>query len=257
MISLQEMQQEFLGYLLDESRTGIVEQVVSTPQRPAQKRLHYYANGYRLRLKEVLRSDYERLHAYVGDELFEQLMDVYIDRYPSRYTSLRDYGQHMLGLVLTMEPFEQLPEVAEITRVEQAFNHSFDALDRDPVTWQQFAQLEPEAWPGLKFEFHGSVQLIAQRYNSFDIWQALSREQVPPEKSQQQAVWVIWRQELVSRYRSLDEIEQCVLETAISGEDFAQVCENLLPLCGDETAQQAIACLQQLTHDGMIVSLDY
>ncbi len=255
MISLREMQHEFLDYLLDENQNRIVEQVVSTPQRPAQKRLNYYANGYRLRLKEVLRSDYERLHAYVGDEMFEQLMDAYIDRYPSRYTSLRDFGQHMLELVLSLEPFARLPEVAEITRVEQAFNRSFDCRDDAPISWPAFTQLEPEAWSGLKLKFHDSVQLIDQRFNSFQIWQALSEQKMPPEKSEQSSVWLIWRQDLVSRYRSLDGPEQIALEIAKLGGDFAQVCENLQPLCGDDTPHQALMFLQQWVHDEMIVML--
>lgn len=257
MISLQELQQEFLGYLLDESQTGIVGRVVSTKERPAKKRLHYYANGYRLRLKEALRSDYERLHAYVGDEWFECLMDAYIDRYPSSYTSLRDYGQHMSELVVSLEPFDRLPEVLEITKIEQAFNHSFDSLDDDAITWSHFAGLDPESWPGLKLRFHDSLRLIQQRYNSFQIWQALSQQETPPEKCEQNSVWAIWRQDLVSRYRSIDEVENSVLETTTAGGDFSQVCENLLPLCGDETAQKALACLQQCTHDGLIVGFDY
>jgi hypothetical protein len=255
MISLREMQQNFLGYLLDESRSEIVQRVVSTPQRPAQKRLHYYAVGYRLRLKEVLRTDYERLHAYVGDKLMEQLMDAYIDRYPSRYTSLRDYGQHMHDLVRTLEPFSQLPEIAEITQVELAFNRSFDSQDRTPVDWSAFTQLEPGVWPGMKLEFHDSVQLIKQNYNSFQVWQALSDEQTPPEKIKQQSAWVIWRQDLVSRYRSLNAAELCALDTAIAGGDFAQVCENLLPICGNETAQQVLTFLQQWANDGMITGM--
>ena len=256
MNSLHNLQQEFLDYLLDDARLDIVERMVSTPQCSAAQRMRFYGNAYRLRLQETLSTDYERLHAYLGDELFESLMRQYIDRYPSRYASLRDFGAHMVELVSTLEPFCEWPEVEEIARIELAFNYSFDVADAPIYTQQQLMSLEPEAWSRFTLRFNDSVQLVPQSFNSFQIWQALSSEQEPPAKQPDPATWLVWRQNLVTRYRSLDKAELAALETAMAGGSFAEICETLVEYLGEQkTPQQAVGYLQQWIHDQMVSEL--
>ena len=68
----------------------------------------------------------------------------------------------MVELVEQLEPFKQLPEVAEITRIEQSFANSFDAADCQCVSLEQLVQLEPESWATLTLRFHDAVQLLPQ-----------------------------------------------------------------------------------------------
>jgi hypothetical protein len=257
MHALRKLQQEFLGYLLDDSSVGIVERIESTPRRSAEQRMVFYGNAYTLRLKEALTTDYERLHSYLGDELFETLMQQYIDSYPSHHPSLRYFGQHMVVFVEQQEPFKQLPEVAEIARIEKAFGDSFDAADCKSTSLDQLIQLDPEEWATLTLRFHGAVQLLPQHYNSFQIWQALSNESTPPQKTAGDTTWLIWRQDLVSNYRALDNAELAALTIAMSAGSFADLCEGLLEHFSEqETPQQAVAYLQRWINDQMVCELN-
>jgi hypothetical protein len=257
MDALRKLQHEFLGYLLDDSAVSIVECIESTPRRSAQQRMVFYSNAYSLRLKEALGIDYERLHAYLGDELFDSLMQCYIESYPSHHPSLRYFGQHMAELVERLEPFRQWPEVAEIARIEQAFGDSFDAADAECVKINELAQLAPESWATLTLQFHDAVQLLAQRYNSFQIWRALAREETPPAKNTDDTSWLIWRQDLVSRYRALDNVELAALTLALSGGSFADICETLLEHFSEqETPQRAVGYLQQWLNDQMVTAIN-
>ena len=257
MHALRKLQHEFLGYLLDDSAVGIVERIESTPRRSAEQRMSFYGNAYSLRLKEALTTDYERLHSYLGDELFETLMQHYIESYPSHHPSLRYFGQHMVELVEQQEPFKQLPEVAEITRIELAFGNSFDAADCQCVSLQQLAQLDPEKWADLTLRFHDAVQLLPQQYNSFQIWKALNNKETPPQKTADETTWLIWRQDLVSNYRALDNAELAALTIAMSAGSFADLCEGLLEHFSEqETPQQAVAYLQRWINDQMVCELN-
>ncbi len=153
MDALRKLQHEFLGYLLDDVAVGIVERIESSPKRSAKQRMALYGNAYTLRLKEALSTDYQRLHSYLGDELFDTLMQHYIDSYPSHHPSLRYFGQHMVELVERLEPFSQIPEVVEIARIEQAFADSFDAANCQCVTLDQLAELEPDGMGGFDTAF--------------------------------------------------------------------------------------------------------
>ncbi len=256
MDALRKLQHEFLGYLLNNAAQGIVEHIESTPQHSAEQRMTFYGNAYVLRLKEALGIDYERLHSYLGDELFETLRVQYIESYPSHHPSLRYFGQHMVAMVEQLEPFKQLPEIAEITRIEQAFANSFDAANCPCVTLDQLAQLEPDAWATLTLRFHDAVQLLPQHSNSFQIWRALANAETPPQKTANETTWLIWRQDLVSRYRALESAEITALTLAISGASFADLCEALLEHFSEaETPQRAVSYLQQWINDQLMCEL--
>lgn len=256
MDALRKLQHEFLGYLLDDSATAIVARVQSTTQRSAEQRLAFYGHGYGLRLKEALSTDYERLHSYLGDELFDSLMQQYIAAYPSHHTSLRYFGQHMPELVTQLEPFSLNPEIVEIARIEQAFADSFDAADSAIVRLEQLTQLTADVWPNLRLRFHAAVQLLPQQNNSFQIWRALASEATPPEVTADTTTWLIWRQDLVSRYRALEAAELAVLNAAIAGHSFADICEALLEhFDEDETPQRVVTYLQQWINDQMVTTI--
>ena len=113
MSELRHIQASFLGHLLGKP-SQLVDQIESTADTSAQQRLDIYASGYRLRLKEALETDFEQLHAYLGDEQFDQLMDAYIDRHQSHHTSLRYYSQYMLSLLNSQSPYAEIPVLFEI-----------------------------------------------------------------------------------------------------------------------------------------------
>lgn len=257
MNTLRKLQHEFMDYLLDDSTVGIVERIESNTQCAAAERMKFYGNAYTLRLKEALSTDYERLHSYLGDELFDNLMQHYIDSHPSHHPSLRYFGQHMIELVEQVEPFKSLTEVAEITRIEQAFANSFDAADYPCVSLDQLAQIDPERWASLTLHFHDSVQLLPQQYNSFQIWQALANEETPPKKTLCNTTWLIWRQDLVSHYRALESAELTALTIAISTGNFAEMCEALLEHFSEqETPLKAVGYLQQWVNDHMVTAFN-
>jgi hypothetical protein len=257
MRALREMQQSFLGHLLGQPSEG-AGYIQSTPEASAQQRLDVYASGYRLRLKEALESDYERLHAYLGDELFDRLADAYVDRYPSHSTSLRDYSRHMGDLIEGLSPYCDVPVLSELERIERAFNHSFDAADTEPLDPAALAAVPAEAWPSMRLGFHASLSLLENAYNSFAIWGALADDQVPPAVAHDPAIWLVWRKGLVSRYRSLSGSEACALQTAVSGGDFSALCEALLDHhAAEEVPRQAMMLLQTWIAEEMVDAIHY
>ena len=255
MSSLQHLQNEFMNHLLGEP-SDIVQHVQSTPTYSATERLNVYAYAYKARLKEALETDYEKLHSYLGDEQFDQLLELYIKKHPSKHTSLRHFSVSMAALLSEEEPYAQLPILAEIATIEASFANSFDAKDANVATLDSLAALPPDSWETLNFSFQPSLQLLPLSFNSFDIWKALGDEQSPPETEpfKQANMWIIWRDiELISRYRPLSEAEAAVLSLAVIGIPFPAICEELLNHFNeDETPLKAIGFLQTWVQEGLI-----
>jgi hypothetical protein len=253
--SLKQLQESFFGHLVGQ-QTDAVNHIISTPDRTSEQRLHIYASGYRLRLKEAITTDFDRLFSYLGDELFEQLMDAYIDRYQSQHTSLRFYSQHMIEMLQSTEPFCLYPEILELAQIEQSFNDSFDAADSNTIGIQELALIEAEAWEHLRIQFHASVQLLDLQTNSFLIWKSLADEQTPPAAIKETSSWLVWRKELVSRFMPLSEAEACIFRLALQGKNFVQLCEALNDFVDEQqTAMQMMSFLQGWIDEKMVCRL--
>ncbi|MEH6365261.1 MAG: DUF2063 domain-containing protein, partial [Pseudomonas marincola] len=90
--------------------------------------------------------------------------------------------------------------------------------------------------------------------NTLDIWRALKNQGEFPGsvKLEQPSVCLVWRQELVTRYRSLGEAETGALQAmAVQGTNFSGLCEALTEL-GDNAPVQAVTWLRQWLSDGIL-----
>ena len=259
MSELHTLQKHFINYLLDRP-TAIVDEIESTPMLSAKGRLDLYAFAYRLRLKEAMTTDYGKLASYLGDERFEQLMDSYIDKYPSHTTNLRYFSIYLPELIRDEAAYNHLPELYELACIERAFADSFDAKDLTVSTINDLAELPEEAWNTLKFKFQKSVQILWLEHNSFPIWKALAEEKTPPKAEKNStSAWVLWRRsDLISHYRILATEETAILVLALKGESFAVMCEKLLDFYSeDETPMKAISLLQSWISEEMLAGFDY
>lgn len=260
MMDLKAIQQQFMAHLLGQS--SAVEQLIqSTEMMSAHDRLHIYANAYRMRLKEALQTDFEKLHAYLGDVQFNALMERYIESYPSHTTSLRYFSTALPDLLEQQAPYKQFPEIIELAKIEQAFATSFDADTADYLMLEAFSEVPEPAWPELRLQVQPSLQLLDCYSNAFALWKALSAEEDPPAKviSKEPEHWVIWRRsDLITHYRPLQLGEDVALAAVINGATFSSVCESLLAFYSEqETPMKAVAFLQAWVQEEMLTGLSY
>ena len=72
MSELERLQAEFQRSILGQD-SAVLEHVMDGPREQRDVLFGVYKNGYASRLTEVLRKDHEYLHAYLGDEMFDQM----------------------------------------------------------------------------------------------------------------------------------------------------------------------------------------
>jgi len=252
---LKQLQQSFYSHLT-KLPSNIVNYIESTSGLSAEQRLSIYTSGYRLRLKEAISTDFNCLYSYLGDEMFDNLMDLYIDTYNSNHPSLRYYSQHMTELLKKNEPFSNYSELLEIAQIEEAFNDSFDAKNCEPISEDKILQITQQDWPNIQIYYHSSLNLLNLETNAFDIWKSLSEELTPPKAQLQPCFWVIWRKGLISKYRSISEAEAQTIKSFQNGADFNSICEGLTDYYDLElTAAKAIEFLQGWINDKMVCKL--
>jgi hypothetical protein len=255
--ALSHLQQAFQGYVL-RGEPQVVERIGGGASVDPQRRLRIYADAYRLRLVEALATDYEALHALLGDEAFNAACHAYVQATPSVFRNVRWYGADLPEFLRVTPPWALQPAALEVALFEWTLTLAFDAADDPVVRFEDLAQLPPAQWPVLRFVLHSSVQLIQLRSNAPALRKAADAgEPLPePEVDDQPRSWLIWRKELSACFRSLSEPESWALSAVRDGANFTVLCEGLCDwFSPDDAAPQAAALLRQWVDDELISGL--
>ena len=254
MSRLPDIQADLQHYVTRGGSTARVH-IVETDAASADERLDVYFQAYRLRLIEVLETDFAGLKSLVSQTEFTDLAVGYIDAHPSMHPSVRWFGEQLPEFLINQTPWSDRPVLGEMAQLEWLRGRAFDAADRAPLESEELAAVPAEQWPSLRLEFHPSAQQLMLKWNVPMIWQAVSNDTEPPpaECHLEPIPWAIWRRELVVYWRSLDPAEGYVMSAFQEGEDFASVCNGLCQWHA-ETDVPAFAAqlLRQWVGDGLI-----
>lgn len=250
MISLADWQRQFQQGLLSHQ---LPSAVAGTAAVSPQRRFDIYAGAYRLRLTEALKANYPVLHQAVGDEQFGKLALAYLDAHPSVYANIRWFGDRLDHFVHRHTEWLPHPALADLIRLEWALCAAFDAADREILQGTHLAQIPPERWPELVFELHPSAQLIALEWGVESLWhatKAADEEQQEPEHLPHYTL--VWRQQLSTHFRSLDNSEATLLLELSRGGCFTRICELAEEASSDNSTALAVGLLQRWLQDQLL-----
>jgi len=255
--TLAQRQQQLLAYMQGhtaKSEDDICQHIVQQGKVATAQRLGIYQNAYNVRLKETIDTDHQILGRYLGDDLYEQMMEEFIALCPSQHFSLRHFADPLPDFLNGQPPFNEHPQIAELARFERLLLSAFDARDAKRATLDQLTQLEQDKWPNIKLRFHPSVQLFVSQWNVVNMWQQLKQDQTPPEPVQEKNAWLVWRnQERFTEFRPVDNIAVAMLEMFQRGKNFADVCQALLEhLPEKEVSPTALNILLNWFEQGLI-----
>ncbi len=245
MSRLAKLQQRFQRCLLTPPE-DLAPPWVSTGGRAAPERqLAVYVHAYPARLKEALASDYPALHRSIGDEAFDRLAQAYLEAHPSHSASLRDFGARLAEFIADEPAYRRLPWLAELARFEWALGEAFDAPDDPVATIRDMAKIAPPDWPDMAVAIHPSVQRLDMRWNTAGMWTSLTAEQ-PTSVTATEGVavpWLVWREQLTTRFRSLELDECAAFDCLCDGGSFGEVCGRLTAFIAAEAVPLRAASL--------------
>ena len=252
--ALAELQKIFLADMRGLASNVAITHLVQDGGIPPVTGLAIYRNAYIARLREALENDHPVLGQYLGDDLWAQMCEGYIATHPSCVRSLRHFGESLPGYQASVEPFAELPQVAELARLERRLLDCFDAPDSPLADWQQLVGMPEGGWPRLRLRFHPSLHCLRHAWNSIDVWNALKANDTPPPALRDATDWLLWRDaDRVTRFRSMAADESIAFQHCVHGGDFAGVCEALLQVHPAESVPVvAIALLRRWCDDGAV-----
>ncbi len=257
MKQLAATEAHFLDNVLN-GDTAIESQIEGDSAEFRSTRLGIYRNAYRLRLIEVLGTDYEVLHAYLGDDLFDALAGDYIAAHPSTFRNVRWFGGKLAEFLRSTPRYAEHPELAELAQFEWSLGQAFDSPDEDAVRFEEVAAVTPEAWAELRFKPHPALRLLELRTNAVTIWKAIDNDDssFKPETLPEPVTWAVWRKQHSPFFRSLEADEAWALEAMISQASFGEICAGLCErVAEEEAAARAAGMLRGWVEAGWIAEL--
>ena len=260
MKHLRELQLSFQDYLID-GADDIDQDIISTENALAEHRLGAYYNAYRIRLIDCLAVDYSALQKYLGREAFENMALDYLRHYPSTHPSVRWFGKHLPAYLQDLYHGDNAEFVQELASYEWAQTRVFDAADSEQIfQLEDMAQVPPEAWPELVFEFQPAMCWLDLYWNVPTIERALDAGTELPQlqRTDYPQRWLLWRQDMKTHWRSLEVHEAWAIEQARNGANFAEICEGLLEWTdAQQVALAGAGFLKQWVSDKLVAHLKH
>jgi hypothetical protein len=213
------------------SEGAVADIIAGDARASAVERLDVYANMYFFRILDVLRADYPKLLAVVGDDAFHDLATDYLQAHPSRHPSLRFVGAALPTFVATRA--RERPWLGALAALEWARVDVFDRADAAPLTRDALATAAPEDFAALPLVPVPASALVPATWNIEEIWRALEdgRAYDPPTAPAAPGhAILIWRRGVTVHHRAVASAERRALELLLGHTTFGALCAAL----GDE-----------------------
>jgi Putative DNA-binding domain len=257
-MQLSTLQSQFQAAVREGASPGAL---LKGPQ--AERGLQAYRTAYPARLAEALQDNYSVLHQALGDELFAGLAQAYLRAHPPTEPSIRWYGHALAGF---MDAWDGLPHpaLADLARLDWALRSVFDAAAAPALTPETLAATPPQAWGQLPLRLQSHVHLVPLQWAVGPAWHALAAARdtgepaaLPPPEALAHTL-LAWRQSLQPQWRSLAADEAQALDLVQASTEgpplhLADWLGHCLSAHGEDALPQAVAWLQQWTHDGLLL----
>jgi len=216
--------------------------------------LRVYQNNYRAQLVACLEDSFARTRDWIGEEAFHQAVVAHVERVPPSSWTLDAYPRDFPATLALLYPDD--PEVAELGWIECALGEAFVGPDAPALAADGLGEID---WDRAVLHFTPTLDLGPLSTNVAAIWTALAAGEMPPavELLPEPGAILVWRQDQVSRFRAIDQIEQQALLAARAGLSFANLCEAIVAAHGQEDGiARAGQLLGQWLADGVITDVE-
>jgi hypothetical protein len=223
------------------------------------ERLDIYANMYFFRIRDILREEYSKVVACVGDGNFHNLVVDYLVARPPMHPSVRNAGERLPGYIAEHELGVERPWLAELAALERARIEMVDAADSAPLTVDHLRTLTPEDFAGLMVRLIPAHIVVDAQYAVDELWERLEQvgEEDPQEQEPEPAPRqiLVWREDVLIYHRALDEDEAALWPLLREGVPFGVICERLAGQQEDTeaAARRAFELLGRWATHGVLV----
>lgn len=248
-MTLLELQRDFRAWIAEAS-----DEAAGRLGPAARPGLDVYQNNYRASLVACLGECFERVRLWIGEDKFLTTAAAHIDVTPPHAWTLDAYSKDFPETLELLFPND--PEIGELGWLDLALSEAFVGPDADPI---DPAALGAVDWDHAVLRLGPTLKTRPFVTNAAAIWSALSAGEMPPpvERLPEPATIIVWRQGLVSCFRTAEPGEAEAIGLILSGAGFGALCAAMIELLGEEAGVPAAGqLLGRWIGDGLVTGID-
>jgi hypothetical protein len=271
VLSLRELQLRFFSVLGTEmARAGdpagrncslvpqdsiLLEVVKGSGALGPAERLDIYAGMYRTRLLDVLREDFPRTLAIVGNDTFGALACRYLAASPSTNASVRHLGRSFADFLATQSTTPAF--LADLARLEWARVEVFDAADVAPFRLSDLQSVPAEAWPALRFRLIPACVVVESAWPVHRIWADAGETPLTNRHEPEATTVRVWREVWSISHATMGVAERQAFRALERGAPFAGICAAVdTDLGANAAAREVGGILVRWLEDGLLARPD-
>jgi hypothetical protein len=174
--SLADVQAEFAAALADPV-TVVPDGVGGPDGRPSARRFAVYRNNVIVGLVGAVEGAFPAVKRIVGDDFFAAMARAYVKEEPPTSPVLMDYGASFADFVARFEPATTLPYLADVARIERAWQEAYHSAEAVSLAPADFAGIAEADLPGLTFSLHPSLRVVRSAFPALTIWRMNTGDQ--------------------------------------------------------------------------------
>lgn len=187
------------------------------------ERMGIYADMYLWRLVDVLREDYPKVAALLGDDRFFALAEAYARAHPSDHADLGRFGRH-LPAFLARHPAADRPDLADLAALEWARTEVFLEAPSEPLARDALAGLGPREFLVARLGLAPALRLLVLEHDAVSVWRRLEEGEPAGDPLPSVTAAVVWRAGFDVFHVRIELDEALALESARAGEPLERVC---------------------------------
>jgi len=213
----------------EDAGVGVPAALRGLPRLSAAETLALYRSSIEEARHAALSALYPVCHALVGDACFRAIGRSLAGAEPSRHPDLGRIGEPLPELIETLDLLDAVPYLADVARLERAWNRAFVAAqpapDVDAEAVGEALERDPAAW---RFRLPPSACLVASPHPILAIWEAHqpgapsdALERVDPGAAPDRLI--VWRRALDVCIHRVEDADWPVLGRIEAGLDVSRV----------------------------------
>ncbi len=205
----------------------------------AQARIKLYSDMYFLQLREVWLSNFEGVHALLGDAEFSALVRDFLTYHPSQSFTLNALGEPLpeyFGSERGRERWgERAATLQNMATLERAVERCFRAQTTPVLEVSALSAVPEDVWGDVRFEMSAGFAVMAFDYNVNRALNQVAAAQAVREVWVAERSWVVvWRRGFEVWRQSIGEAMYAVLRALCDGQTMGDAIEAAAAVWGDD-----------------------
>lgn len=218
---------------------------------PASAQLGVYINAYRWRLFDVVSVDYPVLKNYLGENVFEKLIQDFIEATAPQHFNIARYALQLPAFLRGHKSNDGFS--SELCALETAISQLADAEETTALAPEHLSNLTPEALMQARLFPRSALQLFAFTHAVNAYYQAVKDEALAPTITKQASYLAVFRHEDVVWRMDLEQQEYQLLCELFSGKTVGAALSTL-----DESAAANVsAYFSRWMRNGLLAAHEY